>query len=205
MPPAYELPVAILLIAGGVVSCFAGYRLFKSVLAFFGFVIGAMFASSMMGVTSTVAMVAAALAGGLIGALTLVLAYFVGIAIVGAGLGAVVAHVGWPLVGTGEPPALAVILLAVAGACGAMFLQRYVIIVGTAFAGSMTILLGCIEVLATRTVQSTPAARPVWILYPMAVFDGPRWMPIVWALLGFAGTAVQLGVTGKKKKTAAKS
>ena len=87
---------------------------------------------------------------------------------------------------------------------GAMFLQRYVIIVGTAFAGSMTILLGCIEVLATRAVQTTTAARPVWILYPMAVFDGPRWMPIAWALLGFAGTAVQLGVTGRKKKTSAK-
>lgn len=199
MPASYELPVALLLIAGGAVSCFAGYRLFKGVLAFFGFVIGAMFASSMMGVTSNVAMVVAAIVGGFIGALTLVLAYFVGIAIVGAGLGAVAAHVGWPLVGTGEPPALAVILLAVAGAIGAMFLQRYVIIVATAFAGSMTMLLGCVELL-NRGAEKAAEARQVWILYPMAVFEGPKWMPIAWALIGFAGTAVQLGITGKKPK-----
>ena len=35
--------------------------------------------------------------GGLVGALIFVFAYFLGIALVGAGLGALVAHVGWPL------------------------------------------------------------------------------------------------------------
>ena len=41
-----------------------------------------------MGVGNNVGMVVAALVGGLIGAVVLVLAYFVGIALVGAGLGA---------------------------------------------------------------------------------------------------------------------
>ena len=52
-------------------------------------------------------MIVAALAGGIAGALVLVFAYFIGIALVGAGLGALVAHVGWGYVGSGDPPALA--------------------------------------------------------------------------------------------------
>ena len=39
-------------------------------------------------------MIVAALVGGLVGAVVLVFAYFVGIALVGAGLGALIAHVG---------------------------------------------------------------------------------------------------------------
>ena len=39
-------------------------------------------------------MIVAALVGGVVGALLLVFAYFIGIALVGAGLGALVAHVG---------------------------------------------------------------------------------------------------------------
>ena len=194
LPHSYELPVSILIMLGGALSCFAGHRLFRTVLAFFGFFIGAFAASSMMGVTNTAGMAVAAIVGGLIGALTLVLAYFVGIAIIGAGLGALVAHVAWPLAGTGEPPALMVILLAVAGAIGAMFLQRYVIIVATAFAGSWTMLLGCQEVLGARAA----ANKPVWILYPMT--PAKSWVPIVWVVLGLVGTATQLGVTGRKQK-----
>ena len=79
---------------GGALACFAGYRLFRIVLGIYGFILGAMIASSMMGVSNTIGMIVAALVGGLVGALILMFAYFVGIALVGAGLGALVAHVG---------------------------------------------------------------------------------------------------------------
>jgi hypothetical protein len=45
LPHSYELPAAILLVLGGTLSCFAGYRLFKIVLGIYGFVLGAMLAS----------------------------------------------------------------------------------------------------------------------------------------------------------------
>ena len=201
LPHSYELPAAILIVLGGALSCFAGYRLFRLVLGLYGFILGAMFASSMMGVSSTVAMVAAAILGGIAGALVLVLAYFVGIAIIGAGLGALVAHVAWPLVvkGAAEPPALAVILLAVAGAVGAMFLQRYVIIVATAFAGAWTMILGTQEILASRAAGN----KPVWILYPLT--PAKSWVPIVWVVIGLVGTAVQLGVTARRQPKAKKT
>ena len=64
-----------------------------------------------MGISNTTGMIVAALVGGVVGALILMFAYFVGIALVGAGLGALVAHVAWSSVGTGDPPAVAVIVL----------------------------------------------------------------------------------------------
>ena len=54
---------------GGALACFAGYRLFRIVLAIYGFILGAMLASSMMGVSNTTGMIVAALVGGLAGAL----------------------------------------------------------------------------------------------------------------------------------------
>ena len=197
LPHSYELPVALFLVLGGALSCFAGYRLFKITLAIYGFIFGAMFASSTMGASNTTGMIAAAIAGGIVGALILVFAYFIGIALVGAGLGALVAHVGWAYIRPGDPPALAVIILAVLGAIGAMLLQRYVIVVATAFGGAWTLLLGAIAI-ADRGAERASRVGDVWILYPTSVGPGRTWVPVAWILLGVVGTAVQLGLTGKR-------
>jgi hypothetical protein len=198
LPQAYELPAALFLLLGGAVSCFAGYRLFKIVLGIYGFILGAGVASSAMGASNTAGMVIAALVGGFVGALILVFAYFVGIALVGAGLGALVVHVGWGFVRTGDPPAIAVIVLSVLGAIGAMVLQRYVIIVGTAFGGAWTMILGGLAVAGDRAAAG-PARAGAWILYPASPMPGAGWVPLAWIALGLAGTAVQLGVTGRKR------
>jgi hypothetical protein len=199
MPHSYELPVALVLVAGGALACFAGYRLFRLVLGVYGFIAGAMFASSMMGASNTIGMLVAALVGGVVGAIVLVFAYFVGIALVGAGLGAIVAHFGWLQFGVGEPPWYLVVLLAVMGAIGAMLLQRYVIVVGTAFGGAWTILIGALAIAGDQTAARATATANVWILYPMTPAPGQRWLPIAWIALGVVGAAVQLGVTGKKR------
>jgi len=198
LPSAYGIPAAIALVIGGTVSCFAGYRLFRVVLAIYGFILGAMLGSSMMGATSTGAMVVAAVVGGLAGALVLTLAYFVGIALVGAGLGALVAHVIWQSSGSSEPPALAVILFAVAGSIGAMLLQRYVIILATAFGGAWTLMVGMFALTGDRQAERAAASGNVWILYPTTV-PGQRWVPVAWFVIGLVGTAVQLVITGKQK------
>ena len=202
LPSSYELPAAIVLVLGGALACFAGYRLFKLVLAIYGFIFGAMLASSMMAASNTVGMVVAALVGGLAGAVILVFAYFLGIALVGAGLGALVAHVGWAYARTGDPPATVVIVLAVLGAVGAMLLQRYVIVVSTAFGGAWTVLVGALAMTGDRAAAGAAkaaATADVWILYPMTPAPGRRWVPVAWIALGLIGTAVQLSVTGRKR------
>ena len=200
LPHSYELPAAILLVLGGALSCFAGYRLFKIVLGIYGFVLGAMLASSAMGVTNTTGMIVASLVGGVCGALILVFAYFMGTALLGAGIGAlVVAPIGWGYLRTGDPPAAVVIVLAIIGAIAAMFLRRYVIIVATAFGGAWTVIVGGLAVAGDRGAANAAAAGNVWILYLTTPAPGQSWVPVAWVVLGLIGTGVQLGVTGRQK------
>src|SRR5215467_7040069 len=119
LPASLQTPAALVLLAGGVVSCFAGYRVFRVVLGIYGFILGALFASGAMGTEHAMWMIVAALAGGVIGALILIAAYFVGVALIGAGVGALAASAIWASLGS-EPGALAVILFAIAGALAAL-------------------------------------------------------------------------------------
>ena len=45
LPHGYELPAAVFLVVSGALTCFAGYRLFRIVLAIYGLILGAMLAS----------------------------------------------------------------------------------------------------------------------------------------------------------------
>jgi hypothetical protein len=185
-------------VLGGALSCFAGYRLFKLTLAIYGFIFGSMIASSTMGVSNTTGMIVAALVGGVAGAVVLVFAYFIGIALAGACLGALLAHMSWGTIRPGDPPPVLVMALAILGAIGAMLLQRYVIIVATAFCGALTIIVGALAIAADRTGGALRVGD-VWILYPMAPAPGERWVPVAWVMLGLFGSAVELGITGRKR------
>ena len=200
LPASYGFPAAVILIVGGAVACFAGYRFFRVVLAIYGFILGALMASSMMGVGNNVGMIVAALVGGLIGAVVLVLAYFVGIALVGAGLGALIAHEVWHWIKPGDPPALIVIGAALVGAALAMVVQRYVIVVGTAFGGAWTMIVGGLALSGAHVSVDAAARNNVWLAYPMNPAPGQYWVLLVWIGLGVAGVFVQLAVTAKGKK-----
>jgi len=203
LPHAYELPVAVLMLLAGALSCFAGYRLFRIVLGIYGFILGAMLASSIVGVTNTAGQIGAAVLGGLAGALILVFAYFVGIAIVGAGLGAFVAHLIWRQIDTSDPPAAAIIVSAMAGGIGAMLLQRYVIVVATAFSGAWTMIVGGLSIaseLARRNAVKPLPTGDVWILYPFTAASENRWVIVAWVVLSIAGITVQLAFSSKKRK-----
>ncbi|MGE3511516.1 MAG: DUF4203 domain-containing protein [Vicinamibacterales bacterium] len=199
LPPAYELPAAILLVLSGAIACFAGHRLFRLVLAVYGLIFGALIGSSVMGVTNTAGMIGAAAVGGVIGALVMIVAWFVGVALVGAALGAVTAHLVWGQLGTGDPPAVAIVVASVVGAAASMMLQRYVVIVGTAFGGAWTMIVGVVNAMAARTPGKS-AADEVWILYPMTPAPDQRWMPIAWLALGVVGALVQLSGFGQNRR-----
>jgi uncharacterized protein DUF4203 len=199
LPASLQVPAAIILLAGGLISCFAGYRVFRVVLGIYGFILGALFASAAMGTEHTVWMIAAALAGGIIGALILIAAYFVGVALLGAGVGALAASLIWASLGR-EPGALVVILFAIAGALGALALQRYVIVGATAFGGAWTIIVGALALSGNRVAIDTAARSNVWLAYPMNPAPGQYWILLVWLALGIAGTLVQLTITAKGKK-----
>jgi hypothetical protein len=199
LPYSYQPAAAILLLVGGIIACFAGYRLFRTVLAIYGFILGALMASSMMGSTNTIGMILAAIIGGIVGAVVLTFAYFVGIALIGAGLGALLAHVTWTQFQPTDPPAFVIIVLAILGAVGAMVVQRYIIVVGTALVGAWTLILGMLALTADRAAARSGSPGNAWILYPFAPAPGQRWIPLAFFALGIVGMVVQLGVTGRKR------
>jgi hypothetical protein len=192
IPVAYQLPAAIVLIAGGLVACVAGYRLFRIVLAIYGFILGALVASSIPGPGDTLPLVIAALVGGLLGALVLNLAYFAGVALVGAGAGALALFLVWSRMSHGDPPVILVVLCAAAGAIAATMLQRFVIVLATAFGGAWTVLVGALAIAGDQAAMAAARTSGVWIVYPLSMEPGRTWTVPVWLLLGLIGAAVQL-------------
>ena len=198
LPVQYQLPAAIVLLIGGAVACFFGYRLFRIVLSIFGFILGALLASSIFGTSDTGPMIAAAIVGGLIGAGVLFAAYFVGVAMVGAVAGAVLANFAFTA-GQREPHFLMIVFAAVIGAVGAIYLQRYVIIIGTSFGGAWTLIVGAMALVGNRAALAAATAGNVWVAYPLDPAPGQRWVPVAWLAIGMVGLGVQMGVTGGEK------
>ena len=194
IPATYQLPALALLLLGGAIAWAAGYRLFRFVLTLFGFYIGALAASAVLGPSDRTLLVFAALGGGAVGALIMFFGYFVGVALVGAGIGALSVHLIWSRLGS-DPHAFVVILAAVAGAATAMALQRYVIIIATAFAGGWTMLWAAMNVFdSTGTLSRRPQ---VWMVYPLDLSPGRRWIVVAWAVVGMLGVFTQLRFTAR--------
>jgi hypothetical protein len=196
LPGSFQMPAALILLVGGLCSCFAGYRIFRWVLAFFGFVFGALFVGAAMGSDQTLWMIAAWLIGGLIGAVILFAAYFVGVALIGAGIGAGLTMVLWAAVNR-EPGIWPVIILAVLGAIGALAVQRHVIIVATAFAGAQTAVVGAVELIGGRNVAA--AGRQIVHVYPLDPLPNTRWDLIAFLILGLIGLVIQLRTKPARK------
>jgi hypothetical protein len=198
LPATFQTPAAIILLLGGLLACFAGYRVFRVVLAIYGFILGALLASSFMGAEQTLWMVLAWIGGGLIGALILLVAYFAGVALLGAGIGAAAAHMIFAALKS-EPGVVVLILFSVAGALVALALQRYVIIIATAFGGAQTALVGAAALLGDQGAAQA-ATRAVYRVYPLDPMPNTSWDATAAIVLGAIGLIVQLAVTAKGKK-----
>ena len=203
LPASFELPAAIALVIGGAIACFAGYRLFRIVLGVYGFILGAMVTTSVMGTSNAWALVLAAAVGGLIGAGLMIAAYFVGIGLIGAGLASLVVHLAWRLVGT-DPPTAVLVIMAVLGALGALSIARYVAVIGTALAGSWTLMVGALALAGHKFNSLSVTPDNVWVVYGAGPLPGNGWVIGGWVALALAGAVVQMTTTsrtGKAKKS----
>ena len=198
LPATFQTPAAIILLLGGLLACFAGYRVFRVVLAIYGFILGALVASSFMGTEQTLWMILTWIGGGIAGALILMVAYFAGVALLGAGIGAGAAHMIWAAF-TAEPGVLVLILFSIAGALAALALQRYVIIIATAFGGAQTALVGAAALMGDSAAAQA-ASRAVYRVYPLDPMPNTYWDATAALVLGAVGLLVQLTVTAKGRK-----
>jgi hypothetical protein len=202
LPASYATPAAAILAAGGLLACFFGYRLFRFVLGLYGFILGALVTTSMMAPANTWTLVMAAIVGGLIGGLLMVVAYFIGVGLIGAGLAALAINLVWRLVG-GPVPTVVLVIACVLGALGALSVVRYVVIFGTALAGSWTMIIGGWALLGNPTALRAASAIDIWVLYPFDLVPNHWWVVPVWLVVALVGIVVQMATSntvGKSRK-----
>jgi len=136
----------------GLLICFFGYRMFRFVLAIFGFIIGASFVAG-FGFTLTdgkeiVVILIAAVAGGLIvGALFLFL-YSAGVFLLGAIFGILLFSGIIGFVNSHSSPIL-YILPALVGGILALLLQKFMIILITSFTGAWVSVMAVLYIISS--------------------------------------------------------
>ena len=189
-----------MLTLSGFLSCFLGYRLFRFVLGIYGFILGAYAASWVAGTSSVWALSMAVLAGGVVGAVLMLVAYFMGVGLIGAGLAALALNIVWRFVG-GEPPTLVLVVVSVVGALAALSVVRHVVIAGTAIAGAWTLIVGGLALMGNPAAARAASSGNIWIFYPLGPEPGEVWQLGLWFVLAIAGVVTQLA-TSKGKATA---
>jgi hypothetical protein len=138
------------------------------------------------------------IAGGLAGTLVAILAYLVGVGLLGAAVGAVVVNVQWAAENS-EPNVWLVVGVSLVGALGALALRRYVIILGTSFGGAWSALVGGLA-LAGNSAAVAAAAGNLQQLFPLAPARSQIEFVVAWCVLGGLALVVQLRTFRRKKR-----
>jgi len=181
----------ILTVLFGILSCFWGYRAFKVVLGIVGFAVGAYLGAG-AGVYFTggfgVVAVITGLIGGLIGAALVSVVYYAGIFVLGALGGWVIYTMIAGAAGYG-PHIILLIVLALLGGILALFFQKFLIIISTAFIGSWCIVSGGFSLLGSDFGPFDIFCVPARLLRPVGGFN--TIVVICWVALGILGAIFQ--------------
>jgi hypothetical protein len=188
---------AVLAIALGTFICFFGYRLLRVTLAVAGFLFGAglgwFVTAGISGIAPLVVLVIV-LAAGALGAVLAALVYKVGVFLLGAGVGAMLAL--FAFAGSGGT-ATALVIGAVALVFGivTVLLERAMVTVLTALAGAWGVALG-----AFHLARWLDMSRGIAALTPMYVATGR--LPYIvgaWLFLALVGMLAQFGQARKRR------
>lgn len=191
---------ALLTLGVGVVVCFFGERLLKLVLGLLGFLAGAVAATGLALLLSSGAelvLLVAGLVGGVIGALLLVWAFRVGVFLVGATGGVLLAGpLGAGLSGAAQVAVIGA--LAIVGGVLALRLRRVVVGLATAIIGAALMVGAGLEValgpagaraLASAALEGGALGHAGWIALGS------------WVLICLVGVGVQLGGANPRRVT----
>lgn len=188
-----SIPLVAVALVLGLVNCFFGYKLFRVMLVIYGFLLGAgagVFLAGVLLEGEGWIAIAAAVVGGIVGAVLMSALYYVGVFVVGAlagamFLGALGASLDFSM------PVLAVIVGAIVTGIVAILLQRAVLIMATAFSGAWVAIMGGTALLegSSFTLTNLRWVPPVW---------QRSYVPlIIWLVLGIGGAVVQFRTTGE--------
>jgi len=195
--PNAAISAGLLAILLGLISCFAGYRLFRVFLGLYGFLVGGLLGSGLaaaqfadnefMGAVGLVL-------GGILGAALLTASYMIGVFAAGALVGLMLANV-FGLDAAFGP--FSVFVTALCLGVLALFLQKYFIALATAFSGAWAVVGGLVALLgrgpAALLDPFTPPTGLIRDLPAAAVLTA-------WLLLGLFGAAVQLRRSARPRR-----
>ena len=187
IPPQYYSYYVISGIVLATVWCFFGYRIFRFVLGLLGFILGAVAAGAIgyeLSEGREIIAIASAIVGGLLGAGVMFVLYILGVFVIGAVLGALIALSVFAHLKQ-EPEYLTIIITAAVTGVIAVFIKRFMIILATSFTGAWAVVTGFTYFLKESFDPFEP--RSVFSMGEDQVY---RFL-IVWFGLSVAGFTVQ--------------
>ncbi len=191
-----HVPVAIILLGGGLLACFLGYRLLRTLLALYGFIAGVVLATYFVGEFDPWVAVLLTIGAGLVGAVLAVAAYLAGVAVLGAALGVMLLNTAWePGI---DPNVWLVMVACIVGALLALAVRRYVLIFATAFGGAWTAIVGGLA-LAGNSAGVAAASGDLQRLPPVGDPRANIEFVLGWAVLGALAMLVQLRDVGRRR------
>jgi hypothetical protein len=181
---------APLAVAAGLLVCFLGYRLLKVTLGIMGVIAGASVgwsvALSLEPGNSGIAL-ACAVIGAAIGAVLYIWLFYLGIFLLGASAGAVVAAAFFNAAGN-QPQPIALLAVALVFGILALAARKLMMVTSTAFVGSYLVLAGLFALAGGLQTHS-----PLWFNHAPAGSAG-GWgyaVLVCWLILGLAGVSFQ--------------
>lgn len=199
---AGNVSVFVVIIAG-ILVCFWGYRLLKLTLGVLGFIAGA-YAGWQIGLSvlhaNTGMALVCALVGGLIGAVLYVWLFFLGVFLLGATAGSIVAAAFFNGAGH-QPQPLIFLAIAIGFGIIALVAQKFMIVISTAFSGAYLIIAGIWPFVAGG--QKPPR---IWL-------DPTQGNPLgnwgyaalaLWVVLGVIGMSIQFRAGPRRVEAAEK-
>jgi len=185
----YELPVAVIVIGSGLLACFFGNRLFRLVISVYGFIFGVYLTDLVFEVTETTWIIITSILGGLSGALIFWSVYLFVVALVGAGLSVLITDFVFRYFEY-ELKLGIVVVVAIFGAYISFRLQRMAVILGTAFGGAWTVLVG-ISLLGFIP-DMTLSSNQFFDNFSVGLEFAPEWVKGFWLILSALGALLQI-------------
>jgi hypothetical protein len=185
MMSGFAILAALISIVFGAITCFYGFRIFRIVLAFVGFLIGFGVGTALVGDNQLVLQIFVGVIAGLIGAGIFYALYFVGVLLAGAAFGALVGTALASVLNASSSTALILLIVGlVVGAILALVLNKLVIVLATAFGGAGGVVQGLALLLPGVFGSAVATQSGISVSTSALGF-------VVWIVLGVAGVVVQ--------------
>jgi hypothetical protein len=182
-------------IVAGLVSCFYGYRFFKLMICITGALVGAGLCGALgYHLDGQIAATIGAIIGAIIGGVLLLVLYFISVFLLGMALAGGAAYAAMMSQGS-EPNIPLILIAAIIGGAVALAIQKFIMILFTAFAGAASAVAGIYHFVGSEEpfYTATDPEKFKALLGEQYLLAGAM------IALGLIGAIVQFTYTGRKK------